>query len=62
MKEGKGLMGNHEYLESKGWKFITKKKTRAGYDAFVWEDPVSFYQFTQTQAVAWQRKRDLENG
>ncbi len=54
-------MNNYKYLEYNGWKFIRKKKTKAGHEAIIWEDPVSLYEFTQTQAVAWQKKRDEEN-
>lgn len=53
-------MSNAEYLKSKGWKLIKTMKTKKGFDCFIWEDPISGYEFTQSKCVEWQRKRDAE--
>jgi len=51
---------NQKYLHDAKWKFKKKKKTGKGYLTFIWYDRISCMEFTQSEAVAWQKKRDLE--
>lgn len=51
---------NSEYLDIKGWKFRRSKHTQSGHVANIWYDHISKEEFTQTEAMTWQKKRDQE--
>ncbi len=51
---------NAKYLDIKGWKFKGSRRTKSGHVAHLWFDHISQEEFTQTEAIAWQRKRDDE--
>jgi len=51
---------NAEYLDLKGWEFRRSKHTKSGHVAHIWFDMISQEEFTQSEAMAWQKKRDNE--
>lgn len=51
---------NAKYLDLKGWKFKKSIRTKNGHVANIWFDQISQEEFTQSEAMAWQRKRDDE--
>lgn len=50
-----------QYLESKEWLWKGSKLSKNGRMYSLWIDPVTLYEFTTTEALDWQHKRDNES-